>query len=663
MKTLLLSILLLASSPDEELIIIQGKRTEATRETRGGQSLSVRPKDESRFESLTHLKRESSVLVPETGRISASGFVVPKIRGQDVKLTDVYLEDILVQDPYSGLPLIEDLDLRAFGVLELHQGMSPPDVPGNNPIGTLRYRFRPEKSSRAQVGLQGGEPFGLSVWGLGVHRVGDDDYRLYGRQHASSGRYRYYSDESTPYNSRDDRMRTRENNDQRSIQAVPYLKKSWGPYSLQGLGWIYQADRGLPSASVLQSSGAREKTAGHIAHVQLSRELEATDFYSRGRWSFGLANNQDDRRIQDPQRSYLGAGDRSEMDIDTLRLQSNLSLAGENWDQHLAADFSQTHVENRAGSQRISDLDRSGKNLSLGSRFLPLPLTTVEAKFAWRELQDDDKGVAANAIIAEENAKKKKRRDSTSWGLSVALNDDFWAVYLQAAGAQRLPSLLEEYGNGSSIQPNPSLKAENIEHREAGASLQGQDWSLGTAVYQDRTQDKIVFIPILASSSKALNVRKTVVRGIDLRGEYQWGNSSFYAGVSRLYPYDTTRDAKKILPAIPEKVAVFEWRQSFGERTTARWFSRYRSDVFRDLNNTVRIPGAWIHDLSADQKLSLRKTNDLALGFSLRNVFNVTDLPISAPGTESSKGRTGYSDIAGFPLPGRQWLLSLSYEF
>lgn len=630
---------------------------------RGGQSLSVRPSDASRFETLTHLKRESSVLAPETGRISASGFVVPRIRGQDVKLTDVYLEDILVQDPYSGLPLIEDLDLRAFGALELHQGMSPPDVPGQNPIGTLRYRFRQEKATKIQLGLQGGQPFGISAWGLGIYRNEDDDYRIYGRQHSTSGRYRFYSDEATPYNSADDRQRTRENNDQRSLQSVPYFSKKWGPYTLRGLGWIYSADRGLPSASVVQSSSAREETSGHIAHLSLRREIEATSLFSRGLVSVALSQNQDERRIDDPERRYLGAADHSLLTVDSLRLQTAASLAGETWEHHLAADLSRTQVDGRAGQERYSALERLGETFSFGSRFTPLPRLEIEAKIAWRGLKDDDDVAGGNAFQEEEKAQKKDRRDSTTWGLSAAWAEAAWALYVQAAAGERLPSILEEFGNGSTVRPSGALKPEEIEHHEAGASFHGKDWSLSSAFYQDRTDEKIVFIPILASASKALNIRKTVVQGMDLRADYEWRQTGLYLGFSRLLPHDTTRSEKKILPGVPERVAVLEIRQSLGESTVIRWFSRYRSDVYRDLNNSVLIPEVWIHDFSADQKLTLRMKDDLALGFSLRNVFNVMDLPVTAPGTSGSKGRTGYSDIAGFPLPGRQWLLSLAYTF
>jgi hypothetical protein len=660
MKTLLLLSLLLPSEEDN-LIIVHGKRSESSHRERGGQSLLIQPHDEaSRYETVTHLKRESSVLLPETGRISASGFVLPKIRGQDVRLTDVYLEDMKIQDPYSGLPLIEDLDLRAFGRLEVHQGMSPPDVPGGNPIGTIRYRFRQEKQSNLRLGLQSGRPFGESLWGLGVARDTDSDARLYLRGHRTSGRYAYYSDESTPYNVSDDRMRVRENNDQKSLQAVPYIKRQWNEYTLQGLGWIYAADRALPSNSALHDATARESSKGQVLHLSLRRDLQETALFTAAHYSLGLAQQQDDRKIEDPGHRYLGAAERTHMQVRSQHVNGSFKASGDSWDHFLTVDTSQSQVDNQADARQISDLTRHNRSLALGSHINPLPFVFFEGKLAWLTLRDADAGRVENGFQQEEWDQRKSRRDSRSLGMSAAYIRSSWGLYLQYAEAQRLPSLLEEFGNGSTLRPNVSLRAEDIHHREAGFSLQGDDWSLSQAIYQDGTRDKIIFVPILASASKALNIRRTDVMGIDLRAQYRWKRSDFYLSASRLYPYDRTRAEKKILPGLPEKIFVFEFDQGFSEDTTIRWFARYRSEIYRDLGNSVQLPGAWIHDASADHKIRIGKA-EWALGLSLRNVFDVRDIAIQAPDTAGNHGRTAFSDVAGYPLPGRQWIASINF--
>jgi outer membrane receptor protein involved in Fe transport len=109
---------------------------------------------------------------------------------------------------------------------------------------------------------------------------------------------------------------------------------------------------------------------------------------------------------------------------------------------------------------------------------------------------------------------------------------------------------------------------------------------------------------------------------------------------------------------VPEQIWVGEAAHRISG-FTLRWLTRYRSQVYRDLSNSIELPGAWIHDASVDFKFRNFASSELRASFSLRNVFNLMSVEISAPATHDSHGRTAYSDMAGAPLPGRQWLLNL----
>ena len=643
-------------------VTIMGRRRESLRTRRTGQSVTLVPTDATRFDSLTLLKRDSAILAPETGRISPSGFVVPRIRGQDVKLADVYLEDILLQNPYSGLPLIEDLDLRAFGALESHQGVPPPAVPGLNPIGTLRYRFRDLKANRLKFGLQTGRPFGWSSWSLGEYHAEKGDRaasaRLYARHHQTNGQYQYYSDQGTPYNTADDVLRTRSHNDQRSMQAVPFVRGKMGPYSAQGLGWLYQSSRSLPSMSEVVPSDAREGTDGHLAHLSGGRDWGAFGPFDRSRVVAQLTDTLDHRQIADPGRRFLASAEEGDMKVKSRRGGLNAAFEGESAAVYVTVEDGLTSVRQQLGERLAGDLERHAEVATLGTRFSPSPDLSVEVKAAARHHADTIHATADALTLPDDQNSGKTSTGSTAAGGSVGYHPGDWGVYAQWAGAKRLPSLVEEFGDGGSIRPNSDLNAELTHHREIGLSYQvlGGHLVLGGAAYHDETWNKIVFVPVLANAVKARNVRATDVLGGDLRSEVTFDETSLYLSLSRLFPYDKTSPAQKVLPGIPEKVAVVELEQKF-LIATWRWLARYRSEVYRDLANSVQLPGAWIHDASVDYK-TLVRGSDVQVGLSIRNVFNVLSAPIYAPETPENRGRTAYSDVAGAPLPGRQWLLT-----
>lgn len=632
---------------EDNVVILLGRRKEATDARATGRSVTIKPDDASRFDTITHLKRESSVIAPETGRPSPSGFVVPRIRGQDTKLTDVYVDDVLLQDPYSSLPLIEDLDLRAFGELEIHQGLAPVDVPGLNPIGTLRYRMRTVRASSATIGLQSGVPL---IWSLGVYHAAEEgtvkDARLYVRDHRTDGRYLYYSDEGTPYNTDDDTLLIRENNDQRSLQAVPFLRYRKGPYKVQGLSWVYRGNRGLASSSAAVPSSAREASNGYLVQAQVSRDFLALGILDETTLGFNATTTRDHRGVTDPEKTFLVTADASDLTVASRRFGLTAQTRVRSTEVFSSAENGTATVNAWLGARRAHQLERRSTQGSLGMRVRPLALWTIEAKTAGRSQHD-------HRLSALEPG--DQTRSANALGVATSVADNAWGLYLQWGRAKRLPSLLESYGDGSALQPNLKLVPEALVHRELGAFLKGStfDWRLGTAMYRDLVDDKIVIIPVMANASKALNRAHTEITGIDLRGEVAFGRTALYLSQSWLSAYDRSDEQGSLLPGIPQRVVVAEVEQKLGT-FTARWLARYRSVIYRDLENSIELPGAILHDAYFDYSYSR-----LRLGLAIRNVFDILSVPITTP---TSDGETSYSDYAGAPLPGRQYLASLSYS-
>lgn len=653
---------------DDHTVWVYGHRNPQAHSVRDtGLSTKFQPEDESRFDSASNLKRDSSVLLPETGRISPSGFVVPRIRGQDVKLTDVFIEDILVQDPYAGLPLVEDLDLRGFGSFELFPGLSPPDVPSLNPIGTLRYRFRPYAHSSESVGVLAGRPFGSAVWAMAKEIDEDKKWsgQIYGRTHQSNGRFPYYSDEGTPYNSSDDEIRIRDNNDQRSYQALPRLSYHKDDLWVSALGLVYQSERGLPSLSAKTENATREQSHGHLSGVSVKKELAKNSESHSSSLEMSVGESEDQRAVSDPGNLFIGVSDHSQLQVRSKRARGGWRYEDGLIQSHLSSEWVQSHIQSDLGDSVGVGIARESLGSTIGFALRPLDWLIVEEKSALRSIADKDVGSALSSIPGEPKAETIKRF-SRGNGVALAILPKDWAsVYGQFAVSERPPSLLEEYGDGGGYRPNSDLVAEKMRHLEVGAQLRSvtEDKHLSIAAYQDQTFEKIVVVPALGSAVKSANLRQALVKGADVKGDWRIIDTTFYLSYSRLLPLDVTGDERRFLPGTPEYIYVAEVDQRIAAMT-ARWFYRQRSAVYRDLENTVVLPEVGIHDLSLDYAVTSQQLEErFAVGLSVKNVFDVKDLPVSAPGSPNSKGRTALSEISGDPVPGRQWLISSSARF
>lgn len=715
-------------------IFIYGSKSETRLKRYGGYGQIVEPDQSSRFDVLSHLQKESSLTTLETGRISPTGSSLPRIRGHDAKLTEVYVEDLPLQNPYGGLPLIDHLDLRSFGRMEIYQGVSPYDLPGSSPAGTMRYRWRKEPSRKIRLGLQGGKPYGSSIWGLFLsgqnqiektfpettlspskkdgensvfHRESIEEqkgkiyeFRLYTRQHRSDGKYLHYSDEGTPYNTADDRIAQRTNNDQTSLNLMPMGTFTFGPWKMQGLGWWADSRAGLPTLSARVPSLAREHTSQSVVSFGLSRQwyrgslkplqhnpqlISQNEDQSRSlKIDLKVLRSEDHHRTFDPGAGFLVLGESAQLNIKTTSFISSLHSTTPVLDTQVSSQISQTQVAQDYGPTPINRLGRHASVLALGVRIKPFlnEMFLVEGKKSWRE--ERSKNIQALSVLQtyESSVAKNSRKPTSQESLLLSWspvgptfeskNMGPMNFYLQAARSERPPTLFEEFGNGSTISPNPNLEPEKITHREAGFKLfygRFED-SLSLSSFKDSLDDKVIFVPIYANGSRAFNVRKAMIEGFEARAQVTHAfhplfPTTFYAASSHLRPLDQTRTTVRILPSIPEKIVVLDLTQKTPWFVT-KWVARYRSTVFRDANNETSLPGSWIHDFYADTSYDWPDKKALKLGLMIRNILDRVDVPVSTSPTSGfpsgQTGRTALSDVAGAPLPGRQWVAHLTID-
>lgn len=634
-------ILVLAESVTPATIDVVGKRREREHPERPGASVIIHPDGATRFDTATALRAEPSVAVPETGRLNAAGFALPRIRGQDARLTAVYVEDLLLQDPLTGLPLTDEIDLRAFGELALHRGLPPPALPTVSPTGAMQFRVRPGAESRLTLGGTAGNPYGVSTFAVGDHHreAGQDGvltFRGYAREHRTNGEYPYYSDNGTPYNAADDRTLTRQSNGRSSRQAMPYALFRDGKNTVQILAMWSESTTGIPVLGANGASAATEAVSANLGTVKWRRAIaEGQEI------AVTVAATEDARGLDDTERLVSGARGNAHARVSSRRgvVAYTLGLGNDESKLVVSAERAKSRIHTRTVADDRTALKREA--------------TTVYAGMTLRP-GDSDWQIEAKGL-----ARRQDERGTQGGGLALGYAFPVLSLYTQGASEQRPPSLLEEQGDGALIRPKPEIKPERIQHAEAGANAAFGIARGNVALFQDDTRDKIIFVPSLGQSLRAENVARTRVRGAEAAVEVAAGDYHASLGAAHMTPEDITRaNRPRQLPGIAATVVVAQAWTKVLDHATPRWSARHQSETYRDLDNAIVVPAYWIHDASFDVAWKPWEA-----GLQILNVFDVRDLAIAARDTPESRGKTAYSDLAGYPLPGRQWRITVAATF
>ena len=656
------------TTPAANLVEIWGQRKEAVRSLRAGQSVMIRPEDETRFDTRVHLRNEANLTVPDTGRINASGFSLPRVRGQDARFTEVYLDGIRIQDPYVGFPFIDDLDLRAFGEMSIYVGNPPPSIPTISPNGAIAYRMFTPAKRRHQAGVLAGRPYGSAIWALTRHHSDNGfDMRIYGRQHSTSGQYSYYDDNATPYNKDDDRYSNRQHADRRGRQLLPTLSWQKDGHKVTGLLLWNDAKTSLPARLSGAESFAREYSRHRVGRLSYSYDANSATIVVPASIGLELGRYDDDVEVVDPTGIVLGSSKSS-----ARRLLSSSAAINAKWQFQLLKNESTLYLRGESTDTKINASGRSGVDFSImrAQRHL---YAGADLPWGW-DLKAEVKGMVTQQLdnlsdrqtidtIKPASQSRMTKLQGSSAGL--AWQPENFTLYGQVARVKRPPTLLEKFGDGALILDNPNLVPETTLHRELGIQWRVPDLaavlspleqlSLRMAMFRDDTRDRIVLLPSIAQTLKAQNAVRTQISGVEVAGDVTAGTTTLAAGYANMLPIDQSIPIRsRAVPGIASHVATATLSQAISD-LTLRWATRYQSQVWRDAENSIAVPGYIIHDATVDAKWSF-----VSIGFGVFNVTNQRRLAIEAAKTKANTGYTSYSDYAGMPLPGRQWRLSLS---
>ena len=641
--------------PNDDTVLVIGRKPDRTMLNRPGVTAIYRGNDERTSHWDEAMREDSQVVFARSSEVSASGFQIPRMRGYDSRQSELFLDDLLIQDPHLYFPLLSDLDLRAFGRLEVHTGLPPPELPSANPAGTLNLHTH-LLAKVIQSGLSLGQPFGRSSFlKVGAAETPDGlGGLIYMRQHYTSGRFSFLNDHGTPYNPGDDTTSIRSNNDGQSRIVFPTLTWQRGDHRFTGFYISTQNERGLPTQGESQPNLARTSSRSQLSSLKWQTDFETARTFQPSQIRMGLALGDDQRQFEDDQGSLSPIPQSS-----SLNIQHQSWSGSVRWEHLWALNIHGSLGQSRVlGTQNVlestHDVKREVLSISIGNRipiyFHPRLPITIEPKLIYKQFIDRKQDQKVTGALQ-------------SWGVSTSIGPKSWQLHGQLGHHSRWPSLLETFGDSGFVQSNPDLPTESIIHVEMGGRIVdiNDRWHLLFAGFNDSIRNRLSLVQASQSTLKAQNLGDATLQGFTLDGRTELTQSIECSGsLTRIVSEKVTDH--KALPDVPDLTGSggITWTP---DPMSFRWLTRRHGTVWRDANNFTEVPGHFIHDLYMSYKWT-SPTSELngSIQFAVLNVLDLQSLDLSSSGQPNGTGQTSLSDGSGQPQPGRNWRVSAEFR-
>ena len=434
----------------------------------------------------------------------------------------------------------------------------------------------------------------------------------------------------------------RKNNDYRDLYfgaQVQYKTKEGRRLYVGYKGSIIQ--QGLPGAVILYNETADErlKTNDHL-------------FYGRGYWvykkvDFNLYGNVNQNNLNYIDPTYLNAA--GNINIDYLNRNAVLGL------KFQRQQF-QSYVFGGGIEQTVSNLVSSDSSLSNPIRFHSKALTSFvkNSPIGDFTLMVSGQYVYENTNLGSSSREMFKVNPFFSYQSREVRNFQY-----QHTGTYknsfRMPSFNELYYNSvgnSSLLPETAHQFIYMLRMIPVESIK-KDLVIRTSLYYNRVNNKIVAIPTKNLFVWSMqNVTNVNVFGGDVSAEFEWKLKKSNYKMTANYTYQKAIDITEgslnfgdQIAYTPEHMANFDVGmtiKNFGCRLSNNFTGgRYALNENTEAN---LVQGYLISDIAVHYTFQLKKQNELKIQANVKNVFNQS-----------------YAYVRSFVMPGRNYLISLSY--
>jgi iron complex outermembrane receptor protein len=257
----------------------------------------------------------------------------------------------------------------------------------------------------------------------------------------------------------------------------------------------------------------------------------------------------------------------------------------------------------------------------------------------------------------------------------LAASDEL-AIKGSAGWYARLPTLVEVFGDRGYVLGSPGLLPERGPSGDLGVvwAPAGRLGDLDRILieadgFAHHAHDTIALITTAGFAARAANIGDTRAYGAELVASARYaGALSVTASYTRLVTAQLAGDPALDGEPVPREpghalYARAEVAHRVIERAAAVWLdTAWQSTSSLDPGGRFRVPGRMLVGAGARVEL----VHGLAAALSAANLADVriTHLPLDPPPSPGlTEAPTALTDVAGFPLPGRSFYLSLDWTY
>ena len=593
------------------------------------------------------LDRATGVNIRRYGGLGS--FSTLSIRGSTAEQVQVFLDGVPLNRASGGGVDLGSLPVGGVASVEIYRGAVPARFGGNSLGGVVHIRTQ-ALGDRASVNLHGGAgSFGtrqLSASVAGPWRgwsyLGLVDYSY------SRNDFRFWDDNGTEYNARDDVWARRLNSDYRGLRGLAKVGRTLGAARLQIHNTLDLSHKGIPGIGNNQSLHTRYDTWRDITEAALFGPL------GRGRAGYRLKayHSREVSEYKDL-RGEVGVGiqhDRNTTLGQGLRGEVNALLSG----QVLLTGFGAVRRETFAPHDLRRDrevLPESRRSSLAAGTEAEAPLGRLTINTGAQVERIADHFFERRAFVSGDLLPTRDHGE-TLWGyrLGAALElGAGWRLKGHYGRYRRAPNFFELFGDRGAVVGNAELDSERGRNHDLGLVYRGGSDGAGLLLaevvyYATRVEDLIRFAQNSQRVSKPDNFGRAKLRGVEVRAQVRLARRLELSGnylcqrAENRTPFSFERGND--LPNAPRHRVNGRVGLDLPLGTVHYEFSR-ESRHFLDRANLRTVPVRTLHHVGG--RVPLR--GGIALSWALRNLRD-----------------NRVADLWGYPLPGRSYALSIHYH-
>ncbi len=579
-------------------------------------------------------------------------FSTVSIRGSSSEQVQIFLDGVPLNSASGGGVDIGRLSLAGVERIEVYRGAAPAQFGGNSIGGVVHIRTQnPGSTTRAHLRLNSGSYASRQLTASLAGPGGKWQYLGLLDYNRSDNTFRFWDDNGTEYNARDDAWAKRLNSDFNSLRALFKLGRpigKTGASRLQLHSTFDLSHKGIPGLGNNQSLHTRFDTWRHIAEANLygprgigAYRLKA--YYSIERDTYKDLRGEVGTGVQYQRNTTRSTGLRGELNF----------LLPRQWLSTLFATGEEQQFIPRDETRKQSRLQASRRRaLALGSE-VEIPLftqrLTLRTGGQWQYLGDHLFDIEA---YAPDRQLPTRNNGENLWGVRLSLSARLgagWVLQGHRGRYQRAPSFFELFGDRGAVRGNGNLASETGYKSDIGLVFRGDAEKKARislaemTYYHNRVENLIRFIHNSQQVSQPHNIGEVLLRGVETRWLAQLAS---FADLSGNYVYQRAENRSPFsfekgndLPNAPRHrlSTHLELTQAIG----SLYYEHSReSRHFLDRANLRPVPRRILHSIGGRIPL----TAAVALSAEVRNLSN-----------------NQMADLWGYPLPGRSYFVTLDY--